>query len=302
MNLTSPTSVKSWCIENGFHPSKNLGQNFLVDKNILDAITGAAELRPGDRVLEIGPGLGVLTEGLLARGADVTAVEKDSRLAGRLADSLGNPPGLRVITADALELDWDSFLSKGPDAAFPAPARGSCFAACVSNLPYSVGTRILLDAALSSAAPARFVILVQTEVAERFAAQPGDPSRGQAGVWLQLDYSVTMVREVKASCFWPKPEVGSTIVRLDRKPCPLTAEERAAFFALTRFTFMHRRKQMGSSLRKAAPAPLACPPEELLARFARAGVDPQARAESLSNGQWLALARAFSGTGGGAAR
>src|SRR5574344_182594 len=113
MNLTSPTSVKSWCIENGFHPSKNLGQNFLVDKNILDAIVDAAELRPGGRVLEIGPGLGVLTEGLLARGADVTAVEKDSRLAGRLAESLGRPAHLRVVTADALELDWDAFLSHG---------------------------------------------------------------------------------------------------------------------------------------------------------------------------------------------
>lgn len=286
MNLTSPSQVKAWCIGNGFHPNKTLGQNFLIDRNILDAIIEASGVGAGDKVLEIGPGLGVLTEALLERGARVTAIEKDSRLASRLAEALGNPPGLRVIEADALEIDRDALLAER-------------FSACISNLPYSVGTRILLDLALHPLAPKTFVVLVQTEVAERFAAPPGVEARGQAGVWLQLDHTVTLVRAVKASCFWPRPEVGSTIVRLDRHGGGgLSAEERRWFFELTRYAFMHRRKQLGASLRK-APAPLGRDEAGVAALFAAAGVDPQARAEQLANAQWQALARAFAADGNG---
>lgn len=281
MNLTSPSQVKAWCIENGFHPNKTLGQNFLIDRNILDGMVDASGVREGNRVLEIGPGLGVLTEALLARGAHVTAIEKDSRLAARLSGELGRPVGLRVIEADALEMDLDVLLAEGYDA-------------CVSNLPYSVGTRILLDLALHALAPRTFTVLVQTEVAERFCASPDADARGQAGVWLQLDYDVTLVRAVKAACFWPRPEVGSTIVRLDRRACAptLTPEERRWFFELTRYAFMHRRKQLGASLRK-APAPLGRDDAAQAALFAAAGIGSQVRAEQLSDAQWRALAQAY---------
>ena len=279
MNLTSPSQVKAWCIENGFHPNKTLGQNFLIDRNILDVAADAAGVEAEQRVLEIGPGLGVLTEALLARGARVTAVEKDSRLASRLAEALGAPAGLRVIEADALELDLDALLAERFDA-------------CVSNLPYSVGTRILIDLALHALAPKRFTVLVQAEVAARFAAAPGCEARGQAGVWLQLDYDVALVRAVKASCFWPRPEVGSSVVRLDRHPCALAPGERTWFFDLSRYAFMHRRKQLHASLRK-APAPIGRDDDALDALFAAAAIDPAARAEQLTNTQWQALARAF---------
>ncbi len=279
MNLTSPSQVKSWCIENGFHPNRTLGQNFLIDRNILDAILGAAGVCAGQRVLEVGAGLGVLTEALLACGARVTAVEKDTRLASRLAASLGNPDGLRVIEADALELELDAFLAEGFDV-------------CVSNLPYSVGTRILIDLALHPQDPKSFTVLVQTEVAERLAASPGCEARGQAGVWLQLDYGVTVVRAVKASCFWPRPEVGSSVVRLDRHACTLTPPERTWFFELSRYAFMHRRKQLAAALRK-APEPLLRSDEALAALFAAAAIGPASRAEQLSNSQWQALARAY---------
>ncbi len=283
MNLTSPSQVKAWCIENGFHPNKTLGQNFLIDRNILDATVAASGCGAGQKVLEIGPGLGVLTEALLACGASVTAVEKDSRLASRLAGALGQPPALRVLEADALELELDALLAEGFDA-------------CVSNLPYSVGTRILLDLALHPRAPQTFVVLVQTEVAERFAAPPGVAARGQAGVWLQLDYAVTLVRAVKASCFWPQPAVGSTLVRLDRSRSPLSDEARRWFFDLTRYAFMHRRKQLAAALRK-APAPLGRDDAALAALFAAAGIDPLARAEQLTNAQWQSLARAWADVG-----
>ena len=279
MNLTSPTQVKSWCIEHGFHPNKTLGQNFLIDRNILEALLKGAAVQAGQNVLEIGPGLGVLTEALLACGARVTAVEKDGRLAARLAQALGQPAGLRVLEADALTLELDTFLAEGFDV-------------CVSNLPYSVGTRILINLALHACAPRRFLVLVQTEVAERFAAPSGCAARGQAGVWLQLDYEVTLLRKVKASCFWPAPEVGSTIVLLERRACALSCHERKMFFELVRYAFMHRRKQLGAALRK-APDHLRRDEEQLSALFTAAGIAPQVRAEDLLNAEWQSLARAF---------
>lgn len=279
MKLTSPTQVKNWCIENGFHPNKTLGQNFLVDLNILNIIVDAAGLGAGQRVLEIGPGLGVLTEALLNRGAVVTAVEKDRRLASRLQAALGDPAALRVLEADALELDLDDFLAAGFDS-------------CVSNLPYSVGTRILLELAMHPAAPRRFVVLVQSEVADRFRAGPGAAARGQSGVWLQLDYDVTLIREVKAACFWPRPEVGSAIIRLDRHACDLSKAERQWFIDLTRHAFMHRRKQLGAVLRS-APEQLRSSDETLERVLGAAEIDPHERPERLTNQQWQGLARAF---------
>ena len=271
MNLTSPSQVKAWCIANGFHPNKVLGQNFLVDRNALEAIVDAATLPAGTRVLEIGPGLGVLTEEMLRRGLLVTAVEKDLVLAERLAEALGNPPGLDVRAGDALDLIKD----------------GSCdgFPALVSNLPYQAGTRILLElvqrigvsrtggAALVAAqdAPETIVVLVQTEVAERLAAGPGSKTRGLAGVWVQLDYDVQLVRAVKASCFWPRPEIGSTVVRLTRHHHndARTPDWRARFRQITKQAFEHRRKQLGAIF--------------------KGMVQSTARAEQLSNADWLSL-------------
>jgi 16S rRNA (adenine1518-N6/adenine1519-N6)-dimethyltransferase len=285
VNLTSPSQVKAWCIENGFHPNRTLGQNFLIDRNVLDAIIAASGVCTGQRILEIGSGLGVLTEAMLATGASVLAIEKDSRLASRLAEALGNPEQLDVLQADALDVDLDELLRnrESDEAGFDA---------CVSNLPYSVGTRILLDYARHPLAPKRFIVLVQTEVAERFVAGPKDDARGQSGVWLQLHYDVMRVRDVKASCFWPRPEVGSTVVRLDWHPCGLTADEQRWFELLTREAFMHRRKQMGAIFRK-APPPMSHSDEVLALLFSEAGVEMQERPERLTNEQWKNLARAF---------
>ena len=258
MNLTSPSQVKAWCIEHDFHPNKVLGQNFLVDRNALEAIVDAAALPAETHVLEIGPGLGVLTEEMLRRGLLVTAVEKDPVLAERLVAALGTPPNLTVHAGDALDLIKD----------------GSCdgFPALVSNLPYQAGTRILLDLTQrTSAAPETIIVLVQTEVAERLAAGPGSKVRGLAGVWVQLDYDVQLVRAVKAACFWPRPEVGSTIVRLTRhhRNDARTPDWRAHFRQATKQAFEHRRKQLGAIF--------------------KGMVRSTARAEQLSNDDWLAF-------------
>ena len=269
MNLTSPSQVKDWCIKNGFHPNKVLGQNFLIDKNALDSILDAA-LPPEDgnaadsvSVLEIGPGLGVLTEGLLERGCRVTAIEKDPVLADRLKESLGNPENLTVMKGDALD-----YIKDGTCDGFPF---------MVSNLPYQAGTRILIeliDRIGRFEAPETIVVLVQTEVAERLAAKEGSKTRGLAGVRVQFDYDVQIVRKVAASCFWPRPEIGSTVVKLVRhhRNDDVGDDVRRKFKWLTKRAFEHRRKQLGSTFKGL--------------------IESTARAEQLSNEDWLALAEA----------
>ena len=263
MNLASPSQVKEWCLNNGFHPNKVLGQNFLVDRNALDGILDAACLTPGERVLEVGPGLGALTEGLLQRGCEVCAVEKDPVLADRLAAALGNPPGLTAVKGDALALAKEGALDG--------------FQKMVSNLPYQAGTRILLELIrridLPAEEPETIVVLVQTEVAERLAAGPGSKTRGLAGVWVQLDYGVEIVREVKPVCFWPRPEVGSSVVRLARhhRNDALGADLRSLLRRLTKQAFEHRRKQLGSIF--------------------KGYVQSTARAEELANEDWIELTK-----------
>ena len=272
MNLTSPSQVKDWCIKNGFHPNKVLGQNFLIDKNALDAIIDAALPPKGEEsvtsagvsVLEVGPGLGVLTEGLLERGCAVTAIEKDPVLADRLKASLGEPKNLSVIKGDALDC-----IKEGLCDGFPL---------MVSNLPYQAGTRILIeliDRIGRFDAPETIVVLVQTEVADRLAACEGSKTRGLAGVRVQFDYDVQIVRKVAASCFWPRPEIGSTVVKLVRHHRNDTVHEdvRKKFKWLTKRAFEHRRKQLGSTFKGL--------------------IESTARAEELSNGDWLALAEAI---------
>jgi 16S rRNA (adenine1518-N6/adenine1519-N6)-dimethyltransferase len=260
MNLTSPSQVKAWCIENDFHPNKVMGQNFLVDRNQLVAIVdagleGVTAASGTLKVLEIGPGLGVLTEELLNRGAEVVAVEKDRRLAERLKPSLGNPASLEVVSADALSYE---------------PADG--FDCMVSNLPYQAGTRILLELVQRRSLPA-MTVLVQSEVADRLAAPQGSKTRSLAGVWAQLDYDVKIVRKVSASCFWPRPEIGSSVVRLTRhdRNVDVSAEERDVFHRLTKKAFEHRRKQLGSIFKDLIQSTL--------------------RAEELSNEDWKNLVK-----------
>lgn len=273
MNLTSPSQVKDWCIKNGFHPNKVLGQNFLIDRNALDAILDAALLHDPQEaaganeavvsVLEVGPGLGVLTEGLLERGCKVFAIEKDPVLADRLKEALGNPENLTVTKGDALDC-----IKEGACDGFPL---------MVSNLPYQAGTRILIeiiDRIGKFDAPETIVVLVQTEVADRLAAKEGSKTRGLAGVRVQFDYDVQIVRKVAASCFWPRPEIGSTVVKLVRhhRNDNVGEDVRRKFKWLTKRAFEHRRKQLGSTFKGI--------------------IESTARAEELSNEDWLALSEA----------
>ncbi len=278
-NLTSPKELQAILAAHGIQPSRRLGQNFLIDRHVLEFIVDAARLQPGDHVLEVGPGAGVLTQELLARGCHVLAVEKDTGLHALLAERWASEPLLDLRLGDALELDYAAVFA--PDAT----------RLLVSNLPYSVGTRVVVEAAIQETPPERMVVLVQKEVAERFVAKPGTADMGTASVWLQQVYDVEIVRLVKPSCFWPAPDVTSAIVRMERHArLPLDAANRARLRALTRIAFQHRRKQMAPLYRN-APDGLAVTPDEMRAQLRALGVPENARAEELTVEQWCALSR-----------
>lgn len=277
MNLTSPSQVKSWCIEHDFHPNKVLGQNFLIDQNALKAIVdaGLEGLSGGEglKVLEVGPGLGVLTEELLKRDCRVTAIEKDPILSARLAqeaetrsESEGWWKNLHLITGDALDLL----------AAQVQSSASNDYSCMISNLPYQAGTRILLELVKARKLP-QITVLVQTEVAERLAAKEGSKTRSLSGVWAQLDYEVEIIRKVSATCFWPRPAIGSTVVRLKRhtRNVALSERERKIFHSLTKQAFEHRRKQLGSIFKDL--------------------IQSTARAEELSNENWIELTKGLIG-------
>lgn len=266
-----PSEVRAFLRWAGFHPSRVLGQNFLVDRNILDIIVAASEVGEGDAVLEVGPGLGVLTGALLERGVRLDAVEKDHRLAGWLRERFGGRDGFTLHEGDALEADWAALC--------PGPGR-----VLVSNLPYAIAARLLVDLAALPDPPARMVVTVQREVADRMAAGPSTPDYGLLGILLQRHYAVRTVKHVSPTCFWPPPEVQSTVCRLDLRPEGERGRaEEGEFRRILRLAFSRRRKTLVRSLRGEA----ADPPGALAA----AGLPASARPEELSPEQWDALVR-----------
>ena len=273
-HLTSPKALQEIMARHGLTPNHALGQNFLIDRNILDAIVHAADVSESDCVLEVGPGLGTLTRELLQRAGRVIAVEKDAGFHAILSERWKEEPTFTLMLGDALALDHAALS----------------YTCLVSNLPYSVGTRVVVDSATQEHPPERMVMLVQKEVAERFAAKPFTHEIGPVTIWLQQLYSVEIVKIVKRTCFWPRPDVTSAVVRLQRHGgYPLTLPQRRCLQDITRLAFQQRRKQM-ATLFKGAPAPYAASPETMKERLAAIHASPTARAEELSVAQWCELA------------
>ena len=275
----SPREVSELLRARGIRPSKALGQNFLADGNVLDRIVDEARLAPGAGVVEVGPGLGALTARLLRAGARVTAVEKDPALQPLLEERFAGEPRFSLVRGDALETDLAALFGAGATH-------------LVSNLPYSVGSRVVLDAATCRRPPERMVLLLQKEVGRRFAAREGAPDRGSVSVALQRRYDVSLARDVPASCFVPRPEVVSSVVVLERHGRhPLSPEDSALFDSLVKAAFLHRRKQLASSMRSAGA--LSRSADFVRSALAAAGAEATARPEDLSLSQWLSLAAAW---------
>ena len=254
----------------GIRPKRDLGQNFLIDSNLLDVIARAAELGPDDVVLEVGGGLGVLSEHLAERVAHVHVVELDRTLEPALRDALDAHPNTTLHFADAVKLDLAA-LDPPPDKV-------------VANLPYGVAATVILRTVAELPRVTTWVAMVQKEVGQRLAAKPGTSAYGAPSVLAQLACDVRVLRPVSRTVFHPVPNVDSVLVGLTRHgPAP-----EPALRALVSQGFAHRRKALARSL---ALAPGAAPGIRDRARAALAAIGrPQdARAEQLAPDEWRAL-------------
>lgn len=274
MTLSRP-EIRRLLDEHGLRPSRARGQNFVADANTVRRIARLAEVGPGDRVIEIGAGLGSLTLALAETGASVTAVEVDRGLVPVLR-SVVAPVGVRVVEADALALDWGALLGDGPWA-------------LVANLPYNVATPLVADLLDRVPAISRMLVMVQREVAERLAAVPGDEGYGAVSVKVAYWATASVAGLVPASVFVPVPKVESALVRIVRREVPaVAAADRELLFRLVGTGFGQRRKMLRRSLAGHVS------PEA----FAAAAVDPRARPEDLDVVAWGRLAEAVADRGG----
>jgi 16S rRNA (adenine1518-N6/adenine1519-N6)-dimethyltransferase len=278
--LVSTKRVHALLEDLGVHPSKALGQNFLIDTNILRIIVDAAELTDQDRVLEIGPGLGVLTGPLLDRAGSVLAVEWDHRLHAHLQATLGAHPRLELLHADIMKLDHAGLCADRIDKV-------------VSNLPYAVGTRAIISLCEQDRPPRLVVVTVQLDVAERLIAEPNTKAYGTISILAQTRYRVRVEKIISPTCFFPPPKVRSAVVRFDLiDPPPPTPLNRRAFRVLVKHSFLHRRKQLRGILRH-LPAGACGEGADPVQAMVRVGVDPSARPGTLTPRQWCDLSDAL---------
>jgi 16S rRNA (adenine1518-N6/adenine1519-N6)-dimethyltransferase len=278
LDVADPRALRDVLRRHGVRAATSLGQRFLVDRGALAAIVEAAELGPDDHVLEIGPGPGVLTAALADRVAAVTAVEVDPRMVALLEETLGGRGNVRVVRADALKVD---LLGLGTRPV----------TRIVANLPYQITTPLLERFLADDRRPPLVVVLVQHEVARRMVATPKDArERGYLSVFTESFADARVVRRVPASAFRPPPRVDSAVVALRARTRPAFAPlAREPFLRLVSDAFRHRRKQLRSALGHEA----GLDRERAAAVLSAAGVAPQRRPETLSIGEWVALAGAI---------
>ena len=258
------------------HASKRLGQNFLIHGGTVEAIVETADICPGDRVLEIGPGIGTLTQGLAEAGASVTAVELDKKLPAVLAETLSGYDRVRIVGGDILKTDIPALMGEEPFKV-------------VANLPYYITTPILLTLLERRLPITRIVTMVQREVAERMIALPGGRDYGALSVAVQYYTEPRLAIEVSPRCFLPPPAVESAVMDcVVRKTPPVEVEDEKHFFRVVRAAFGQRRKTIGNALKI-----LGLPRDILQGALSKAGIDPLRRGETLSLSEFAALAGAL---------
>ena len=275
--LLGPAEIRDLAGRLGLRPTKTLGQNFVIDAGTVRKIVRSARVRAGERIVEVGPGLGSLTLGLLEAGAAVVAVEIDPVLAGLLPSTVAaHLPGndrLEVVLADALEV-----------TALPGPPP----TALVANLPYNVSVPVLLTFLERFPSLDRVVVMVQAEVADRLAAPPGSRTYGIPSAKAAWYASARRTSTISRTVFWPVPNVDSALVDLQRREPPVTTASRRQVFAVVDAAFAQRRKMLRSAL-----ASLAGSPQAAVSALTAAGVDPQARGERLGIAEFARIAQAL---------
>lgn len=271
MNPCSIKDVRAALSEIELTPQRRFGQNFLVDGNILRIILDAAQISSSDRILEVGPGLGVLTGPLSEKCEHLTCVEKDFKLTDYLRERFDGCEKVEVVGSDIMRVNFAEMdVNK-----------------CVSNLPYSCGTRFLVDFVTACKADL-IVVMVQQEVAQKICGTPGAREYSLLGLLMQMDYTASIVKTVKPGCFWPRPDIDSSVVMLRKKKEPMLSEVEKIFLRkFAKAAFGQRRKKIGVLLRK------------------RAGHDKDAagivscfessRPEQLSMDEWCVIAKTLCG-------
>ena len=266
-----------------FKPKKRLGQHFLVDEAVLERILSAAELSPGDIVIEIGPGLGILTEALAKQGARVIAVELDAKLVTLLRKRLAGFPDVKIMHADILKVAPRQLLQDNLPAC--DLVRGY---KVIANLPYYITSPVLSHFLEAQPRPSKMVVMVQKEVGEAIAAALG--KMRLLSVRAQFYSKPAIVSYVPAASFYPAPKVDSVILRLDvySQP-PIEVSDVAGFFDIVMHGFSAPRKQIRNSLAHS----LEMPPGQVASLLEKAGIEPKRRAETLSLEEWRELWRVF---------
>jgi len=275
MKLTSPTDIRKELEQAGVQPSRQRGQNFLADANILNIVVESAELQPADRVIEVGPGLGTLTERLAEKAGKVIAVELDSKLFKYLEERFARQENVELIHSDILDLDLARLIP---------PFK------VVANLPYSVASRAMVDLSCLADPPELIVATIQLEVAERLVATPGCGDYGLLSVFMQTVYAAEIRKIVSASCFWPRPRVQSAVVVMRRRAdFAMDAPVRTLLHEVARRGFMRRRKQLAGTL-DGMEGKHDVKAERVRRLLTDLGLTPEARPEELSPTQWRSLA------------
>lgn len=267
----------------GHGPKKSLGQNFLIDHNLIGKLLDAADLKPGETVLEVGPGTGTLTEGLLARGVLVVACELDAGLARVLRETLGaaHPDRFTLVEGDCLA----NKRAMNPEVtALLDEQRGARAFKLVANLPYHAATPLMMTLMTRHPACSGMFVTIQSEVVDRLAGSPGTKVFGSISVVAQHLGRVERIARLRPECFWPRPEVTSAMMAWRRDPSVPTDPARWVRLAdVTQTLFQSRRKQLAKPARQIAGAEFPWPD----------GVDPAARIEDLTVDQMVALAAAI---------
>lgn len=258
----------------GINPKKSLGQNFLFDPSILTRIVEAGATSNTDNVVEVGSGLGTLTQALAQQAEHVTAIELDNRILPLLQQQVSAYDNVSVVHGDVLELDPAGFYPNQPYKV-------------IANVPYYITGAILRHFLTSPAKPSLVVLTVQKEVAERVTARPGQLSL--LAVSVQYYGSVEIVSDIKAGAFWPRPEIDSAIIRVDlsQPPVPPVNNEKA-FFRLVKTGYAQKRKQLQKNLRS-----LGLPRDTIHTALTQANIAPNRRAQTLSIPEWVALHHAI---------
>ncbi len=280
--MLGPSEVRDLLDRHGLQARRSLGQNFVVDPNTVASIARVSGVGPGDRVVEVGPGLGSLTLALAATGAQVLAVEKDRSLVPVLtevlADARRDDPAswdrVRVVEGDALRLDWSELLDAGEWT-------------LVANLPYNVAVPVVMRVLSTAGTVRRLVVMVQEEVAERLCASPGDRTIGIPTIKVAWYGSARILKTVGPEVFLPRPRVRSAVVGIDRHPPPSERIGPTELFPLVERAYHQRRKMLRSTLSGVVEP----------AVFDAAGIDPRLRPERLSIGDWVRLAEALDAGG-----